>query len=72
MTPKLADGGIIPPGFNNDTFPALLSSNEAIIPLDRLKFEQNNERREKEVVFRIGQDELYGIMKKKTKRTSIY
>lgn len=34
--PKLAQGGIIPPGFPNDTFPALLSSGEAVIPLDKL------------------------------------
>jgi hypothetical protein len=29
---KLAEGGIIPPGFNNDTYPALLSSGERVIP----------------------------------------
>ena len=34
--PGLAEGGIIPPGFPNDTFPARLSSGEAVIPLDRL------------------------------------
>ena len=32
----LASGGIIPPGYQNDTFPARLSSNEAVIPLDQL------------------------------------
>lgn len=32
----LKDGGIIPPGFPNDTFPAFLSSGEAVIPLNRL------------------------------------
>lgn len=34
--PKLAEGGIVPPGFPNDTFPAFLSSDEAVIPLDKL------------------------------------
>lgn len=34
--PKLAEGGIVPPGFQNDTFPAFLSSGEAVIPLDKL------------------------------------
>lgn len=34
--PGLAEGGIVPPGFPNDTFPARLSSGEAVIPLDRL------------------------------------
>lgn len=32
----LASGGIVPPGFPNDTFKANLSSNEAVIPLDRM------------------------------------
>ncbi|MEL6660718.1 MAG: tape measure protein [Bacteroidota bacterium] len=34
--PKLARGGIIPPGFSGDRFPALLNSGEAVIPIDRL------------------------------------
>ena len=32
----LADGGIVPDGFPNDTYPAWLSSKEAVIPLDRM------------------------------------
>ncbi|MDR8391001.1 phage tail tape measure protein [Aliifodinibius sp. S!AR15-10] len=28
----MADGGIVPPGFPNDTFPAMLSSGETVIP----------------------------------------
>jgi hypothetical protein len=32
----LAQGGIVPSGFPDDTFPARLSSGEAVIPLDRL------------------------------------
>ncbi|MEO0728595.1 MAG: hypothetical protein AAFZ63_28910 [Bacteroidota bacterium] len=34
--PKLAKGGIIPPGFSGDRFPALLNSGEAVLPIDRL------------------------------------
>lgn len=34
--PRFAQGGIVPPGYPNDSYPALLSSNEAVIPLDRL------------------------------------
>jgi hypothetical protein len=34
--PKLAEGGIIPDGYPNDTFFARLQSQEAVIPLDRL------------------------------------
>lgn len=40
----LAEGGIIPPGFPNDTFPARLSSGEAVIPLDRLPGLMSNEQ----------------------------
>lgn len=36
LVPGLAEGGIIPPGYPNDTFPAMLSSNEAVIPLSKL------------------------------------
>ena len=34
--PKLAQGGIIPPGYEGDRFPAFLNSGEAVIPLDKL------------------------------------
>jgi hypothetical protein len=34
---KLAKGGIIPSGYPNDSFPAMLTSGEAVIPLDRQK-----------------------------------
>jgi tape measure domain-containing protein len=34
--PKLADGGIVPPGFEGDKFPAFLNSGEAVIPINRL------------------------------------
>lgn len=34
--PGLASGGIVPPGYPNDTFPARLTSGEAVIPLDKL------------------------------------
>ncbi|MEL6658963.1 MAG: tape measure protein [Bacteroidota bacterium] len=36
QAPKLAKGGIIPPGFSGDRFPALLNSGEAVLPIDRL------------------------------------
>lgn len=35
--PRLAEGGIIPPGYPNDSFPAMLQSGEAVIPLDKLR-----------------------------------
>lgn len=35
----MATGGIVPDGYDNDTFPAKLSSNEAVIPLNSYKGE---------------------------------
>jgi hypothetical protein len=34
--PHLAEGGIIPPGYNGDKFPAMLNSGEAVIPLNKI------------------------------------
>jgi hypothetical protein len=34
--PHLAQGGIIPPGYSGDKFPAMLNSGEAVIPLDKI------------------------------------
>lgn len=33
--PRMAMGGIVPPGFPNDTYPALLSSGETVLPAPR-------------------------------------
>jgi len=30
--PEMASGGVIPPGFSNDSYPAMLSSGETVIP----------------------------------------
>jgi TP901 family phage tail tape measure protein len=68
-----AKGGIVPPGYPNDTYPSMLTSGETIIPLSKL----NNMFKRKDnwdgkVVFHIGQDELTGILRKATKKNSIY
>lgn len=55
--PKLAGGGIIPPGFEGDRFPAFLNSGEAVIPLDRLFKELNGGGGEIQGIVR-GQDLL--------------
>lgn len=39
--PGMAQGGIVPSGYPNDSYPAMLSSNEAVIPLDRLSSMMN-------------------------------
>ena len=66
----LAEGGIIPPGYKNDTFPAMLSSGEAVIPLDKLNLQKEDSYGE--VVFEIKGDRLVGILKKEMKKSSIY
>jgi TP901 family phage tail tape measure protein len=60
----LAEGGIVPPGFPNDSFNARLTSNEAVIPLDRLPqlMGMSNNREKQQVVFRIDGKDLVGIM----------
>jgi hypothetical protein len=34
--PRLAQGGIVPPGYPNDTYPAFLSSGETVVPPGKL------------------------------------
>lgn len=65
-----AKGGIVPSGYPNDTFPAMLSSGEAIIPLDRLQSQPSI--LEGEVTFEIEGDRLVGILKKQGKKNSLY
>jgi len=58
---KMATGGMVPPGYNNDTFPALLSSGETVIPLNRLKDIGINKQNQ-QVVFEIEGRKLVGIL----------
>ena len=74
---KLAEGGIVPKGYPNDSFPAMLSSNEAVIPLDNLKDYGLGEGGqvailEGEVRFEIEGDRLIGILKKQGIKNSLY
>jgi len=62
-------GGIVPAGYPGDSYPALLTSGEAVIPPGRLP-ELN--QTSGEVVFRIHQDELVGILQKAAKKNETY
>ena len=60
--PGLAKGGIIPPGYPNDSYPALLTSGEKVIPPGKLSKQMVNLKGE--VIFRIDGTELVGVLKK--------
>jgi hypothetical protein len=64
----LAEGGIVPPGFPNDTFPARLTSGETVIPAKRLPEFQGsgNEPIIMDVV--ISGDNLHLIQKRNNNR----
>jgi len=70
MTGKFAEGGIVPSGFPNDSYPAMLSSHEAVIPLD--KMQMSPQVLEGKVVFEIEGDRLVGILRKQNTKKSIY
>lgn len=72
-TAGLAQGGIIPGGYSNDTFPAMLSSNEAVIPLNRLKSIVGIEDRQmgNEVTFRIDGTTLVGVLDRQGRKTRL-
>jgi len=66
----LAEGGIVPGGYPNDSYPAMLSSREAVIPLDNLQM--SPQVLEGEVRFEIEGDRLVGILKKQGIKNSLY
>ncbi len=61
---RLAEGGIVPSGYKNDTYPAMLSSNEAVIPLERLGslININSRDSQREIILKIEGRELVGIL----------
>jgi TP901 family phage tail tape measure protein len=63
----MANGGVVPAGFPNDTYPALLSSKEVVVPPGKLPDAlkgAGNGAGGGEVVFRIDGYELVGVLKK--------
>lgn len=63
MGTGLAEGGIVPKGYSNDTFHARLSTDEAVIPLKKLPqlLGLNNSRNQK-VVFVIEGHTIQGVL----------
>lgn len=64
---KLAQGGIVPQGYPNDTYPALLTSGEMVIPPHKLPDFAGIDREPMEVVldgeFRVKGRDLYYVVK---------
>lgn len=59
----MAEGGVVPSGYRNDTYPALLTSGETVVPPGKLSSLQGGvQRKFKPVVFKIGIRELTGIL----------
>jgi TP901 family phage tail tape measure protein len=70
--PKFAKGGEVPSGYPHDSYPAMLTSGEKIIPAGKpLKLENQNSSLEGNVVFRISGYELVGILEKQNKKTKV-
>lgn len=60
----MATGGMVPSGFPNDSFPAMLTSGETVIPLNKVSeiFGNRGETKQQQVVFKIHRKELIGIL----------
>lgn len=60
----MANGGTIPSGFPNDSFPAMLTSGETVIPLTKMAeiFGKGAKTGQQQVVFKIHRKELVGIL----------
>jgi hypothetical protein len=73
VIPGLAKGGVIPQGYPNDTYPALLSSGEKVIPPGKLDKNMMQPMYEfEDVRFVIEENQLVGVLKKANTRKSIY
>lgn len=63
---QMAQGGVVPSGYRNDTYPAMLTSGEVVVPPHKLNsirgITGDSERKFKPVVFRIGHRELIGVL----------
>jgi len=65
---KMKEGGVVPPGYPNDTYPALLSSGERVTPPGRL----DNLEQGGVVEFKIKDDYLYGILERRGRKVKSY
>jgi hypothetical protein len=68
----MAQGGIVPSGYPNDTYPALLSSGETVLPKGISNLKLQPAMLSGDVRFVIEENQLVGILKKANTRKSLY
>ena len=68
---KMERGGIIPPGYPNDSYPAMLTSGERVIPAAPIPLGLSGGQGGK-VIFRIHKDELIGILEKANNQDTLF
>jgi len=67
-----AKGGVVPPGYPNDTYPALLSSGEVVFTPSQLRMLTGAMDWSGEVRFEIEDDKLVGILERRERRINSY
>jgi len=67
-----AEGGVVPPGYPNDTYPALLSSGEVVFTPDQLRYLTGVASTEGKVEFVIEGETLRGVLQKTNTKRNIY
>ena len=69
----LAQGGVVPPGYPKDTYPAMLTSGETVIPAGIGNLQNQTWGNQFEtVVFEIREDRLRGILNKGNRKNNLY
>jgi TP901 family phage tail tape measure protein len=69
---KMAEGGIIPSGYPNDTYPALLSSGETVLPKALSGITMQNDSTPKEVLIRFQNGSLEGYLNYQKRKSNSF
>jgi hypothetical protein len=69
---QMANGGIIPPGYPNDTYPAMLSSGETVLPKALSGITMQNDSTPKEVLIRFQNGSLEGYLNYQKRKSNSF